>query len=148
MPQSEEKYKPTTELPKPPAFAGLGFPWLQLLYLGFGITEHKDTVCKPEPAVPYHKNIMGHTGACSSALRSFYMSYLIVYWLHGGEDGYGYPAYGRAAEYNLEWIVPIVIRNLVALYVICGVWDYILFYSRLAPYFAPYKMFPEYPTFE
>jgi len=71
------------------------------------------------------------------------LAYLTVY---GGDDGYQYPAYGRAAEWELEWMWPILLRNLVGTWLICGGWDYILYYSPLAPAFKPYKLVDEYPT--
>ena len=137
--------KEKTDPPKVPLYAQLAFPIGNILAL-MGI-EHKDTVLEPEPALPV-SDFTGHVYACTAALRAFTLAYIAIYWVHGGEDGYGYPAYSRAAEWNVEWMWPIVVRNLIAMWVVCGTWDYILQYSILAPYFAPFKLDSEYPTFK
>ena len=81
-----------------------------------------------------------------NSLRSFCLAYFVVYYIHGGEDGYQYPAYGRAQTYQWEWMWPILARNLIATFLICMTWDYILYLSPLAPIFKPYKTVEEYPS--
>ena len=130
--------------PQPPIYANLCWPATHFLAL-MGV-EHKDTACKPEPAQPI-SNFAGHCAAAGNAVRAFALACFAIYVVHGGEDGYGYPAYGRAAEWDISWMWPILVRNLIGCYAICGWWDYMLLHSSLAPYFAPYKLFHEYPTF-
>ena len=73
---------------------------------------------------------------------------LIALWLVGWSDETSdYPAYGRAVSYDKEWMLPILIRNLIGTWVICGGWDYILYLSPLKDKFKAYKMNPEYPPF-
>ena len=81
-----------------------------------------------------------------SSVRSVLMACFAIYVVHGGDGPDGYAAFGRAKEWSLWWMVPILVRNIVATWVICGGWDYILYFSRLAPYFKPYKLNSEDPT--
>jgi len=37
-------------------------------------------------------------------------------------------------------------RNLIATWAICMTWDYVLYFSPLAPAFKPYKIIDEYPS--
>ena len=84
--------------------------------------------------------------AMSNAMRAFALAYLSVYIIHGGEDGFGYPAFGRAATWDWSWMWPLLLRNLIGTYLICGVWDWIMYFSPLAPAFKPYKIVDEYPN--
>jgi len=44
-------------------------------------------------------------------------------------------------------MMPILLRNLIGTWLICGFWDWILYYSPLAASFKPYKIIEDYPTF-
>jgi len=110
-----------------------------------GLGEPTDTVLEPQPCVPISE-LAGHLGAMSSAVRSFTLAYLSIYIIHGGADGYQYPAYGRAAVWDFEWMWPLLVRNIVGTYMICGLWDWVLYLSPLAPAFKPYKIVDEYPS--
>jgi hypothetical protein len=43
-------------------------------------------------------DVWGHIGSMIWAFRSFVLAYLCVYYIHAGEDGHGYPAFGAAKE--------------------------------------------------
>lgn len=88
----------------------------------------------------------GHMGDVVSSIRGMCLAYICIYWVHGGEDGYQYPAYGSAAIWDWQWMWPLLLRNLIATYVICGFWDWLLFFSPLRDHFRPFKIIPEYPT--
>lgn len=88
----------------------------------------------------------GHIGGMTQSLRAFALAYISIYWIHGGDDGYQYAAFGRGATFDLEWMLPILYRNLIGTWLICGFWDYILYFSPLASGFKPYKIIAEYPT--
>lgn len=79
-------------------------------------------------------------------MRSFTLAYVCIFYIHGGQDGYQYPAYGRAKTFEFEWMWPILARNLIGTFVFCMCWDYILYLSPLAPIFKPYKIVDEYPS--
>ena len=42
-----------------------------------------------------------------------------------------YPAFGPGKEFHLDWMALIVARNLIATWVICGFWDWFLYFSPL-----------------
>ena len=57
-----------------------------------------------------------------------------------------YPAFGPAAEFSVGWMSHIVIRNVVATLLICGGWDWFLYFSPLAAKLHKYKINPVYPS--
>ena len=81
-----------------------------------------------------------------AAGRSFAMAYLCVYIIHGGEDGYGYPAFGAAKTLEFEWMWPLLVRNLAATWLIAGGWDWFLYFSPMAAKMKPFKLNTTYPS--
>jgi Delta7-sterol 5-desaturase len=74
------------------------------------------------------------------------MAYMAIYWLSPCIQPLGaYPAFGGAIDLNWSWIAPIVLRNLLATWLICGCWDWFLYFSPLQARLSPYKMNPAYP---
>lgn len=53
------------------------------------------------------------------------------------------PTQGK--ELKWEWMLPILLRNVAAAWVICGFWDYFLYASPLAPKLHKYKLNEKYP---
>jgi len=53
---------------------------------------------------------------------------------------------GAARELHFTWIWPIVVRDLVASYTICFLWEYVLYQSVLRNKLKKYKMNPVYPS--
>lgn len=53
---------------------------------------------------------------------------------------------GAAAELTLDWVWPIVARDLVGSFGICFVWEYVLYQSYLKNKLHKYKMNPKYPS--
>lgn len=98
----------------------------------------------PPPAIPFGKP-MDHVRTCLGSVRSFLLAYFIMFYIHGGKN---YPAFGTAVEWNLSWMWPIFLRNFLGAWIICGTWDYILYYSSLAPAFKPFKICQKYPIFK
>lgn len=45
-----------------------------------------------------------------------------------------------------SWMIPIVLRNIFSTWIICGFWDWILYFSPLKEALKPFKMNPKYPT--
>jgi len=58
-----------------------------------------------------------------------------------------YPAFGPAKEFSPGWIFHILARNLLATWIICGFWDWFLYFSPLQQKLHKYKMNPVYPSF-
>merc|ERR1719419_188770 len=75
--------------------------------------------------------------------RSAMLGWLIIY---GGSTDY--PAFGAAKTISLDWILPIIIRNLAATWLICGFWDWFLYFSPLKEKLRKYKMNQTYPSME
>lgn len=67
--------------------------------------------------------------ALSAGLRSFGLAYATIYFLHDSEKPY--PAFGGASELKFDWMWPIVLRNTIATLVICGFWDWFLYFSPM-----------------
>ena len=67
--------------------------------------------------------------ACAAGLRNFVLAYATVFLLHNDKNPY--PAFGPARELDLGWMVPIVVRNTIATWVICGFWDWFLYFSPM-----------------
>ena len=42
-----------------------------------------------------------------------------------------YPAFGPGKDFTMDWMLLIVARNLIATWVICGFWDWFLYFSPL-----------------
>ena len=63
-----------------------------------------------------------------------------------GKFGLVYPAFGGGVEFSADWMSHILLRNLLASLLICGTWDWFLYFSPLHPKLAKYKMSPAYPS--
>jgi hypothetical protein len=105
----------------------------------------KGTKYDPPLAVPF-SDAISHFRGMQRAAQICAFCWFIIYYMHGGEDGLQYPAFGRAATWDIEWMLPILVRNILGCWLICAFWDWILYYSPLAPAFEPYKINEEYPT--
>merc|ERR1719429_534175 len=82
----------------------------------------------------------------AAATRSWALAYLCIFHLPQ-QFGQVYPAFGPGKEFHLDWMPLIVARNLIATWVICGFWDWFLYFSPLQAKLAKYKMNPQYPSF-
>jgi len=47
-----------------------------------------------------------------------------------------------------EWMWPLLVRNIIGTWVLCGLWDWFLYLSPMAYAFKPYKIINDYPTLE
>jgi len=126
--------------------AGAGQPFYMPLtwpigHLASGISKSADEVAAKPTAVA-DLDLIGHATSFFAATRSFLMALLCIYVLH--EDGQ-YPAFGPGKELKLEWMLPILIRNLFGAWIICGFWDYFLYASPLHEKLHKYKLNPVYP---
>lgn len=101
----------------------------------------------PKPTATPSLDLTGHLTAFCGASRSFLLAYACIYGLYNGLD---YPAFGRAATLQWSWMWPIVLRNLLATWIICGFWDGFLYYGfgikSLKDKLHKYKINPQYPS--
>merc|ERR1712037_882581 len=103
------------------------------------------TQFRPPPAKPFG-GPLDHVRTCLGSIRSFLLAYLAVFYIHGGANGEGYPAFGAAATLSWSWLWPLLLRNMVAAWAICGFWDWLMYLSPLAHRFKPFKIYPKLPT--
>jgi sterol desaturase/sphingolipid hydroxylase (fatty acid hydroxylase superfamily) len=106
----------------------------------------KKDVVVPQPTATPDLDIIGHLTSFAAATRSFLLAYFCVYYIHGGEDGFGYPAFGSAKEWSFDWMWPIVLRNVLATFMIAGFWDWFLYFSPISKKLKPWKLNPIYPS--
>jgi len=66
--------------------------------------------------------------------------------------GWDYPAFGRAKTLEFSWIWPIIARDVVATWVICGCWDFLLYggfgSKALKQKLFKFKINPVYPSMD
>lgn len=83
-------------------------------------------------------DFIGHLTSVVASLRSFLLAYLAI-------TATDYPAFGAASQWSFQWMWPILLRNLLATWVICGFWDWFLYLSPMKEVLRPFKMNPKYP---
>ena len=76
-------------------------------------------------------------------MRSSLIALFIVYVLYSGDS---YPAFGQASTFSLSWMLPIVIRNILGTWFICGFWDFWLYFGPLKEKFLKFKIVQKYPS--
>eukprot|EP01010_Urceolus_cornutus_P000047 NODE_1006_length_1171_cov_348.942959_g728_i1.p1 GENE.NODE_1006_length_1171_cov_348.942959_g728_i1~~NODE_1006_length_1171_cov_348.942959_g728_i1.p1 ORF type:complete len:331 (+),score=18.09 NODE_1006_length_1171_cov_348.942959_g728_i1:61-1053(+) len=86
-------------------------------------------------------SMSGHLAAAMASTRSFLCA-LICISLFPSK----YPAFGDAAELSIRWMWPVIIRNILSAWIICGFWDWWLLFSPLAKKLHKYKFNPARPT--
>ena len=64
---------------------------------------------------------------CVAGLQSFGLAYIVMFVFH--DDTNPYPAFGPARLFNWGWMMSIVVRNSLATLIICGFWDWFLYFS-------------------
>jgi hypothetical protein len=103
------------------------------------------SIAVPPPVATSELDLIGHLTSFAAASRSFLLAIFCIYFVHGGEDGFGYPAFGAAKQWSWNWMWPLVLRNVLATFLIAGFWDWFLYFSPLAPTLKPFKINPKYP---
>jgi hypothetical protein len=99
---------------------------------------------KPPPlSATADLDMVGHATSFVAATRSFLFALGAIYGLY---DGFDYPAFGAAKTFAASWMIPILVRNLAATWLICGFWDWFLYFSPFAKKLAKYKFNPRYPS--
>jgi len=133
----------------PEAMAGASQPWYMpatwpLGHVSAAITKDKDEKPNKPSATPY-LDLSGNLTAFAAAARSWCLAYLCIFYLPG-KFGLVYPAFGPGKTWSLDWMSHILIRNVVATLVICGFWDWFLYFSPLQSKLHKYKINPVYPS--
>jgi len=83
--------------------------------------------------------------AIAAGFRNYALALFCIYYLF--PNG-AYPGLtDEAKDYNLKWMLPILFRNLAGTAIICGFWDWFLYFSPLKKKLHKYKMTVAYPSF-
>ena len=77
----------------------------------------------------------------NQSIKAFILAYLCIYCISSP-----YPAFDTILDYDYSWISPILYRNLIGTWVICGFWDWFLYFSPYAEKIKKYKIVPAYPN--
>merc|ERR1712198_532746 len=131
--------------------AGAGQPWYMPLtwplgHIGTAVTKPEEDPDVPKPSATPYLTLVGHLTSMAAATRSWALAYLCIFHLPQ-QFGQVYPAFGPAKDFSMDWMLLIVGRNLIATWIICGFWDWFLYFSPLQAKLAKYKMNPQYPSF-
>ena len=129
--------------------AGAGQPFYMPLtwpigHVSFALSRSQDDK-PPKPTATPDLDLIGHATSMVAASRSYALSLLCVFLLYGSGSGQ-YPAFGAAATWSWSWMWPIIVRNLLATWLICGFWDWFLYFSPLKDKLHKYKLNPRYPS--
>jgi hypothetical protein len=105
--------------------------------------EPSQRIARPTASITEH--LIGTLGG----VRSFVIAWICIYGFTLSEENSTYPAFSGAAKegYNWSWMAPILIRNVAFAWVVCGFWDWILYFSPLKDKLHPFKHNPVYPSF-
>merc|ERR1711962_1641904 len=85
------------------------------------------TQFRPPPAKPFG-DLLDHLRTCLGSIRSFLVAYVIVFYIHGDD----YPAFGAATTLSWSWMWPLLVRNILSAWAVCGFWDWLMYLSPLA----------------
>lgn len=90
-------------------------------------------------------DLIGHITAMFASLRSFGLAYVGVYLLPQITCS-EYPAFGDARTLRLDWMLPMLLRNITTAWIICGLWDWFLYFSPFQEKLHKYKINHKYPS--
>jgi len=127
--------------------AGAGAPWY--MPLGWPVTNVLDLIKRPsDEKAPLHSatadlDAIGHFTSIAATTRSFGMAYFAMYVVTND-----YPAFGRAKTFELSWMWPIILRNVIATALIAGSWDWFLYFSPFKNKLRKYKLTQTYPPID
>jgi len=111
-------------------------------HLASAFSKPSDEKVTSSTATP-ELDLIGHLTSFCAALRSVTLGLVCIYWAYSDDE---YPGFGRASEYSWSWIWPIVARNVIATWVICGFWDWFLYFGPLKEKLHKYRFEQRYPS--
>lgn len=90
-----------------PIYAPAGWPVTNIV-----ATVNREHLDEPIPpiSIPIF-SWRDHLGSMTSSFRNFILGYMAVYWMY--DDNTKYPAYGDARVINPDWMIPIILRNII-----------------------------------
>jgi len=120
-----------------PYYAPIFFPLANIIEAYY--RPWKDLVELPKKIIG-NLNITGYLTLVASSVRAAIFAYMAMYL------GSEYPGFGTAKTFEIGWMLTIVTRNLVFTWVVCGVWDWFLYFSPMKEKMHKYKITPKYPS--
>ena len=131
------------------SMAGAGQPWYMPLTWPVGhVVSALSKTAADKPAKPMATSaldVVGHATAAVAACRAFGLAWLCLYGFSFDGSSTVYPAFGAASEWNWSWMGPIILRNVLATWLVCGFWDWFLYFSPWSVQLKPFKFNPDYP---
>jgi len=85
-------------------------------------------------------NITGYLSLVASSLRAAIIAYMAMYWVEE------YAGFGAAKHFELDWMMRIIVRDLLFTWLVCGFWDWFLYFSPMKQKLEKYKITPNYPA--
>jgi len=126
-----------------PAYIPITWP---LGYVAAAITKDDNEKVRKIQTQPL-MDVGGHLTGFVAAIRSWLVAYACVFYLPEKFGLESYPAFGPGKVYSIDWMSHIIIRNLIGTWLICGFWDWFLYFGPLKEKLHKYKMNPVYPSF-
>jgi len=128
--------------------AGAGQPWyMPALWPAAHVTATITKADNDKPNKPSSKPIMDPIDiatAVVAGLRNFALAYFCIFVMYNEENIY--PAFGTAKTLKISWMLPIIFRDLIATALICGFWDWFLYFSPFKNKLHKYKITAAYPS--
>jgi len=129
--------------------AGAGQPWYMpaawpVAHVAAAVTKPKDDQA-PKPSSTPIMGVYDIITACTAGLRNYIIACFLIYRIYDDKDPY--PGFSDVARnYTADWILPIFARNLIGTLLICGFWDWFLYFSPLKEKLHKYKITSAYPS--
>jgi len=88
-------------------------------------------------------DISGYVGLIATSVRASAIAFLILF--HSSSHYPGLLGGAAASEPISSWLTPILIRNILSTWAICGLWDWVLYFSPLKERLSEFKITAAYP---
>lgn len=111
------------------------------VFKSLGLNQFKPKEEREREAVVPFLDLTGHMMVIAGSVRAWIVAYMVVYLSSTST----YPAFGAASSLSSDWIVPILVRNLLGTWLMCGFWDWFLYFSPMKSVLHPLKLNPVYP---
>ena len=96
--------------------------------LAAAVGNKKDEKVPPPKTVPIIQPL-GALTSLAGGLRSYLIACFCIYYFYPKNS---YPGLTDQAEtFKLDWMMPIMMRNLIGTIIVCGFWDWFLYFSPL-----------------
>ena len=113
--------------------AGAGQPWYMpglwpVGHVTSALSRPDDEKAK-EPSTKPIVDFKDAAATTTSGFRAFAVAYFCMFKLYNSENPY--PGFGGAKVLHFDWMFPILLRNWIGTLLVCGFWDWFLYFSPL-----------------